>query len=57
MDFNDLAYGTNEHRRATKHPQQQDELVHGVVEISKAAVGGMITMGVIGALGSAFHKD
>ena len=65
MDFTDLAYGTNEHRREpAAHrravPRQQPEresMGDEVMELGKMAVGGMITVGVIGALGSAFHKD
>ena len=55
MDFNELAYGTKEHRRAPRQ-HAPEELTHEVMELGKVAVGGMVVAGVVGALGSAFHK-
>jgi hypothetical protein len=61
MDFTDLAYGTNEHRReprpARKETGEHESMGDDMMDIGKMAVGGMITVGVIGALGSAFHKS
>ena len=62
MHATDLAYGTQHHRREP-HPASRHEarccetMEEGVMEIGKMAVGSMVTVGVIGALGSAFHKD
>jgi hypothetical protein len=55
MNHNDLAYGTKEHRRAPRHTRPED-LTGEVMELGKLAVGGMVVAGVVGALGSAFHK-
>lgn len=59
MDVTELAYGTKEHRRTPiqRHESRPEDLGHEVIELGKVAVGGMVTVGVIGALGTAFHKD
>ena len=56
MDFNELAYGTKEHRRAPRQHRPEEELTGQVMELGKVAVGGMVIAGVVGALGSAFQK-
>ena len=59
MDFTDIAYGTQEHRRAPRRPEyhQRESMGDDMMDLGKMAVGGMITVGVIGALGSAFRRD
>ena len=58
MNHNDLAYGTKEHRRAPRQSghSRPEDLTGEVMELGKLAVGGMVVAGVVGALGSAFHK-
>ena len=55
MNFDELAYGNKQHRRAPRQ-HAPEELTHEVMELGKVAVGGMVEAGVVGALGSAFHK-
>jgi len=54
-----MAYGTREHRREPRHHQEarHESMGDDMMDMGKMAVGGMITVGVIGALGNAFHKD
>jgi hypothetical protein len=58
MDFDDLAYGTREHRRAPRqhHNSDPEDLGHEIIGLGKVAATGIITVGVLGALGSAFNK-
>ena len=57
-DYRDMVYGTDRHRAARKqHAERHNDMGDDVMELGKMAVGGMVTVGVIGALGSAFHKD
>ena len=55
--FDDLAFGTDRHRREPRVTHEHENLTGEVMEIGKMAVGGMITVGVIGALGSAFRRE
>ena len=56
VDYRDMVYGTERSRPARRQERHRD-MGDDVVELGKMAVGGMVTVGVIGALGSAFKKD
>ena len=55
--YSDLVYGTEEHRAARrKHVEQHSDMGDDAMELGKMAVGGMITIGVIGAMSNFFHR-
>jgi hypothetical protein len=52
MHAHELAYGTGSHRREPAHRRNEmSDMSHDVMELGKVAVGGMVTVGVVGALG------
>ena len=55
--FEELAFGTKQHRREPRVNHEHENLTGEVMELGKMAVGGMVTVGVIGALGSAFRRE
>jgi hypothetical protein len=57
MNGFELAYGTGQHRRAPRPSTRHEDLSGDIMEMGKMAVTGMVTVGVVGALGSAFKKD
>jgi hypothetical protein len=58
VNYKDMVYGTEKHRAARKQQSERhSDMGDDVMELGKMAVGGMVTVGVIGALGNAFHKD
>lgn len=48
MNFNDMAYGSKEHRRAPRRSRESDEMA----ELGHAAIRGVVTVGVVGATAS-----
>lgn len=53
-----LVYGTEEHReKRRRHAEHYDHNGDDAMELGRMAVGGMITVGVIGALGNAFRRE
>jgi len=55
MNYNDMVYGTS--RRESRRTERGVEgMGHDMMDLGKLAVGGMVTVGVLGALGSAFKK-
>ena len=56
-NYTDLVYGTEEHRAARRqHVEHHSDTGDDVMELGKMAVEGMITVGVIGAVGSMLHR-
>jgi hypothetical protein len=48
MNFNEMAYGAKEHRRAPRRSRGSDE----ITELGHEAIRGVVTVGVVGATAS-----
>jgi hypothetical protein len=56
--YTDLVYGTEDERPARRRRETHEHSTgDDMMDLGKMAVGGMVTVGVLGAMGNFFHRD